>query len=139
MASTRAHESWGLVVDEALALRLPMVLPRTGALAERLTEGAGALFFEPDDPDSLTKVLRRLLDEPELVARVRDALPPLEEAVPSVARQVGAHLELYERVASEGAPEVAPADWWKAEMQSAKEREWDESLSRRTAEELGFS
>ena len=43
VSGTRARETWGLVLDEAIALGLPMVLPRFGAYPEHAGEGRGAL------------------------------------------------------------------------------------------------
>ncbi len=136
VSGTRALESWGLVVDEAVALRLPMVLPRAGAFPERVTRGA--LFYEPRDPDSLAAALRRLLEEPELVDRLRRELPAVEELVPSVASHVDRVLAVYREIADGDVPPAPPEDPARAESLRAAEREWDRALSSRTAEELGF-
>lgn len=138
VSGTRATESWGLVVDEALALRLPMVLPRAGAFPERLADGEGALFYEPRDARSLGAVLQRLLDEPELLPRLRERLPAVSEKVPSLDEHVDALVRVYEGVVRAGAPEVGAADWWRASLARQTEEEWDASLARRTAAELGF-
>ena len=47
-------------------------------------------------------------------------------------------LEIYAELVQAGAPEVGPVDWWRQRLQVAAEEAWDESLSRRTPEELGF-
>ena len=138
VSGTRAAESWGLVVDEAAALRLPLVLPRAGAFPERLREGRGALFYEPRDAGSLAEVLVRLRDEPGLLERTRAALPPLRELVPAHADHVELVLATYGEVLAAGAPAAPPEDWWRARMRSAAEEEWDRALARRSAAELGF-
>ena len=138
VSGTRAHESWGLVVDEAVALRLPLVLPRSGAYAERLTDGAGALLYAPGGEAELTEVLRRLLDEPGLCERLRERLPPLAELVPTVAQHVEAMLAVYEDVLRAGAPAPPAEEWWRARMQLEAERAWDASLARSSPEELGL-
>jgi glycosyltransferase involved in cell wall biosynthesis len=137
VSGTRAVESWGLILDEAVALRLPMVLPRSGAFPERL-EG-GALFFEPRDPASLAAALQRLLDEEGLLERLRDELPPLAQVVPSVEEHLRRVVETFEVAIAEGAPEVPPEDPARARVLLEKEQEWDRGLSSCSAEELGFA
>jgi len=138
VSGTRGAESWGLVVDEAAALRLPMVLPRAGAFPERLEEGRGALFYEPQDAADLARAFVRLRDEPGLAAALRGSLPPLADLVPSTAAQVARFRELYRGAVAAGPPEVAPADWWREALVNKAEEEWDASLARRSGAELGF-
>jgi glycosyltransferase involved in cell wall biosynthesis len=138
-SGTRARESWGLVVDEALALGLPMVLPRSGAFPERLSEGAGVLFYGARDAGDLAACLDRLIDERGRLARLRAALPRVEQALPGPA-QVAARLEgLYEAALARGAPEVGDEDWFRASLAQRCEEEWDRSLARRSAAELGLA
>lgn len=76
-------ESYGLVVDEAMAHGVPVVASRLGALPERYTEECGA-FFPAGDASALRDVVKRLVARPETVARWRRALPrvrTLEDAV----------------------------------------------------------
>ncbi len=138
VSGTRARESWGLVVDEAAALRLPMVLPRSGAFPERLAEGQGVLFYEPRDAGSLAEVLRRLRDEATLLDELAAALPPTAALVPDPEEAVARVLGVYDEVLALGPPAAPATDWWNAKMKLAAEAEWDASLARRTAAELGF-
>ncbi len=86
-------ESYGLVVDEAMAHGVPVVASRLGALPERFTEECGA-FFPAGDAGALRDVVKRLVARPEMVARWRRALPrvrTLEDAVTRIE-------EIYEEV-----------------------------------------
>jgi len=139
VSGTRAHESWGLVIDEAAALRLPMILPASGALAERLVEGAGATFYAANDEASLAKRLQELLDAPATLTRLRDGLPPLEDVAPSLAVHTAHILAVYAEVVAAGPVEPPAEDWWRARMQQVAEDDWDRNLSQRTAEELGLA
>lgn len=67
-------ESYGLVVDEAMAHGVPVVASRLGALPERFDERCGA-FFPPGDAAALRGVVDRLVARPDLVAEWRRALP----------------------------------------------------------------
>ncbi len=149
VSGTRAHESYGLVLDEACALGVPMILPNTGAYAERLKEGAGALFYdaasgegEEAGVDALAAVFDLLLEEPDRLGKVRAALPALKDVLTSVARHVELSREIYEKVIELGAPpkQVVPGlDWWVDRMQTENEIAWDKSLGRTPPEDLGLA
>jgi len=138
VSGTRARESWGLVVDEALALGVPMVLPRAGAFPERFAGRGGAWFYEPRDAASLAGVLQGLLGDPASIERTRAALPDARQAVPGVDAHVERLRAVYARAAAQGPPPVDPESWWAPRMRQAAEAEWDAGLARRTAAELGF-
>ena len=148
VSGTRAHESYGLVLDEACALGVPMILPNTGAYAERFEEGRGALFYDASEGegeqagiDALARLLDSLLEQSGRLGTVRARLPAVGEVVTSVARHVALTREIYEEVIERGAPpeeEVPGLDWWTDRMQMENERAWDESLGRTPPEELGF-
>jgi len=137
VSGTRAHESYGLVLDEAVALGLPLVLPRAGAYAERLQEGAGALFYTPLDATDLARVLRRLLAQPALAGELRARLPSPRAFTTSVAAQVEAHLALYAEARAAGAP-AARAVPMRERIWQASEDAWGAALPKCTGKELGF-
>lgn len=64
------HEPFGIVALEALAAGAPVVVARTGGLAE-LLDGTGAgLLFEPGNADELEATLRRVLTDRDLAAEL---------------------------------------------------------------------
>jgi GT2 family glycosyltransferase/glycosyltransferase involved in cell wall biosynthesis len=69
-------ESYGIVVDEAMAHGVPVVASRRGALPERFEESCGA-FFPAGDSNALRAVIERLVARPELIDEWRRALPPV--------------------------------------------------------------
>jgi glycosyltransferase involved in cell wall biosynthesis len=71
-------ESYSLVLDEALALGLPVVVAERGALPERI--GQAGLCVQPESVDALASVLGRLCAEPEELARLAAAPRPLRGA-----------------------------------------------------------
>jgi glycosyltransferase involved in cell wall biosynthesis len=64
------NESFGIVNLEAMAHGLPVVSTRTGAIPEYLEDGEQGFLVEPGDADGLMQALRRLIDDPELRARM---------------------------------------------------------------------
>jgi glycosyltransferase involved in cell wall biosynthesis len=95
---SRAPESYGLVVDEALALGLPVLCSDSGALAERLPPGAGRALVAPrtSAPASLTtwvEALVPLAQQPALLEDWRAAIPDRIPGRDDLARRL---LELYD-------------------------------------------
>ena len=65
------EETFSVVIREALQAGLPVIAARRGALPEIIEDGRNGLLFEPEDADDLRRCLRRLLDEPGLLARLK--------------------------------------------------------------------
>lgn len=91
------YEPFGLVALEAAALDTPLVVARTGGLAEFAGSDSTAATFIPGDVDDLVHAIQRVLDEPDAaVVRTRRARrrlrqhhswPVLAEATMGVYRQ----------------------------------------------------
>lgn len=99
---TLCHESYGMVLDEALCLGLPVLCADVPAYRSRLPAGAG-LAYPPADADALAGVLR---DRARLQGLQRPSPPALLDAAASAAVLA----ECYDRaVAGEAAstPDVA--------------------------------
>jgi glycosyltransferase involved in cell wall biosynthesis len=136
VTATRARESYGVALDEALELGLPVVAPRTPAFSERAASLGALLLYEQGDAASLAQVLASLLDEPGLWARLAGAAHEVE--LPGPEEVAARTLELYEQAAGAGAPPTPAPEWFEARMALAALRAWDESLARRSAAELGL-
>jgi glycosyltransferase involved in cell wall biosynthesis len=66
-----AHEPWGVVVNEAAACGLPLVLSdRVGAARDLLRDGENGMLVPAGDVDAAADALRRLAADPELRARM---------------------------------------------------------------------
>jgi glycosyltransferase involved in cell wall biosynthesis len=65
------HEPWGVVVNEAAASGLPLVLSdRVGAAYDLLRDGENGFLVPADDVTAAADALRRLADDPELRRRM---------------------------------------------------------------------
>lgn len=136
---TRAHESFGLVMDEALELGHAVVVPDKGALDERAGEVAWATTFESANAADLARVLDELADDP---ARLQGMLDAAFEAVRDddptarawdLERQVDTTLAAYERAIQAGAPQVAPLDPAQETARLDAVKAWDNALEHMTA------
>ncbi len=88
---SKCQETYGLVVDEALAHGVPTVVSDQGALAER--RGTGGVLVTP--LPALASVLRELVTSPDRLVALRAAIPA---TLPTIAISAARHLELYRRL-----------------------------------------
>lgn len=87
---SRCQESYGLVVDEALAHGVPVVVSDQGAFAERTGQGGVRVSRLSD----LHEVLRELVTDAEALSALRAAVPAV---LPSIDLAAARYLELYGR------------------------------------------
>jgi glycosyltransferase involved in cell wall biosynthesis len=88
---SKCQETYGLVVDEALAHGVPVVCSDAGALRERAD--TGGVVVTP--VAQLADVLRSLVTSPDRLAALRAAIPA---TLPTIAAAAERHLELYQRL-----------------------------------------
>ena len=89
------YEAYSFLISEAFAAGLPVLASRLGALADRVRDGVDGLLVPPGDVAAWRAAIQRLLDEPELLARLRAGVQPpmtMEEHVERLE-------ELYSKVA----------------------------------------
>lgn len=100
------HESHSFVLDEAFALRLPVIVSDRGALPERA--GAAGIPFGPGDAAGLAQRIRELLADPARLDRLEAAIPPAPPTMDAHAESLGA---IYRDAVAAGPPPgvVAPA------------------------------
>jgi glycosyltransferase involved in cell wall biosynthesis len=136
---SRAHESYGLVLDEARELGIPSVVPRAGAFAERAGKpGSGSATYTPGDSAELASIVASWLDDAAAWPRLRDEARDLARDAVGAGSILEATLAVYERAIAAGAPQVAKEEWFESRMRDSALDEWDKSLSSRTAAELGI-
>ena len=66
------HEPFGRTAIEPWAYGIPVIASNRGGLAEIVEDGVTGIVVDPDEPDSLTRALRRFSADRELVARLGD-------------------------------------------------------------------
>ncbi len=85
---SKCQETYGLVVDEALAHGVPVVVSNFGALAERAVT-PGVVVTELD---ALANVLTQLVASPRRLSALREAIP---EQLPTMSVSAQRHLQIY--------------------------------------------
>jgi len=67
------HETWGVVVNEAAASGLPLVVSdRVGAAYDLVRDGQNGFIVPGGDVEAAAVALKRLADDPELRRRAGD-------------------------------------------------------------------
>jgi glycosyltransferase involved in cell wall biosynthesis len=82
------------IILEAQAAGLPVVGANLGGIPELVEHGCNGLLFEPDDAADLAGQLQRLLDEPDLLADLRQQARPVRTMAEEHDELVG----LYQRL-----------------------------------------
>jgi glycosyltransferase involved in cell wall biosynthesis len=72
------YENSPNVILEAFECGTPVVVSRLGGMAELVQEGVNGLQFQVGKAQDLARVLRSLLDEPQLLDQLRRGIPPVK-------------------------------------------------------------
>jgi glycosyltransferase involved in cell wall biosynthesis len=84
------YEGSPLTIQEAFAVRVPIVASRIGAMEEKIRDEVDGLLVAPNDVDALEQALRQLIQEPEKLERLRSGIRPIE-TIASHASAVESH------------------------------------------------
>jgi glycosyltransferase involved in cell wall biosynthesis len=90
------NESFGRVVVEAMAARLPVVGVHGGGVGEIVSNGETGLLSAPDDPSALADSIDRLIADAELRARLGSAGRRRAENLYSLESCAAGMLRIYE-------------------------------------------
>jgi len=63
-------QSWGLVVFEAMACGLPVVVSKTAGASEVLTNYRNSIIVEPRNPKQIALSVKELIDKPDLYQKI---------------------------------------------------------------------
>lgn len=66
-------EGLGVVLLEAMAAGVPVIGTKTGGIVDIITDGVNGLLVPPDDPDALAAAIVKILQNPDLAERFREA------------------------------------------------------------------
>ena len=95
-AHTSRWEGFGLVLLEAMLAALPVVATRVSAVPEIVVDGETGLLVDAGDVKGVSSALTRLLDDPDLRARLGAAGRARAREEFSAARMADRTIEIYE-------------------------------------------
>ncbi len=130
---SRWWENSPVVIQEAFAVRRPVVCSGIGGMAEKVTDGVSGLHYRIGDPDDLVRVLTRAADG-ALFTKLQAGLPEVADG----QRMAEAYLGLFDRLLSDTAiaeirpleAEAANAPRRPARTRLAGKRDADSALQR---------
>jgi glycosyltransferase involved in cell wall biosynthesis len=64
------QEGWPYVILDAMSLGVPVVASAVGGVSEMIRDGEDGLLVPPANPEALANALRRMYDDPALLARL---------------------------------------------------------------------
>ena len=91
------YENSPNTILEAFAHRTPVIVSDLGGMAELVEQDVNGLRFAPGDASGLATKLRRLIEEPGLLSRLRQGIGPIK----SVSEEMAELQEIYRSVTSE--------------------------------------
>jgi glycosyltransferase involved in cell wall biosynthesis len=101
------YESFGLILLEGMMFRKPVVGCSAGGMVEIVEDGETGLLAEPGDAGSLEACLSRLIEDPELRARLGSTGRRLYEEAFTPERMATDVVDFLARVAAAEPPETA--------------------------------
>lgn len=72
-------ENSPLTIHEAFLAGVPVICSDRGGMAELVEDGVNGLHFRLGDATDLRDKIERLMKEPELLAKLRDGIPPVKD------------------------------------------------------------
>jgi glycosyltransferase involved in cell wall biosynthesis len=91
------YENSPNVILEAFAHHVPVIASSLGGMAELVSDGENGLLFKPGDPDSLAQQLRRLVEDPDLLPKLRSGIGPVK----SIGQEMDELEAIYRRALAE--------------------------------------
>lgn len=85
------HENNPRVIQEAFAGKTPVIASDVGGITEFVRHGVNGLLFRRGDSDDLRAQMQRVIDAPEIVARLRQGIG----SVKTVAQEMESFVEIY--------------------------------------------
>ena len=82
------EDTWGVVVLEAMVLGKPVLCSKGAGASEMVVEGENGYLFEPHDPKGLAEVMRRCINNPNLIVSMgRKSQQLIAQHTPEAAAQ----------------------------------------------------
>lgn len=72
------NEIYGLVVDEALLYKTPVIISNRGGMPERVEDGKSGFIFNPEEKNSLYNKLGKIAEDPTVLNDLQKNLPKVK-------------------------------------------------------------
>lgn len=88
------YENNPLVIQEAFAAHVPVIATDLGGMAEFVQHDVNGLLFARGNAQDLAQQMRRVVQEPTLLPRLRAGIPPVK----TMAKEIGELVSAYQRL-----------------------------------------
>lgn len=92
------YENAPLVIQEAFAAGTPVIATNLGGMAEMISHEVNGLLFERGNADDLARQLRRVIEEPGLLERLKAGIPKVK----TIEEEVGELEKIYDELVQNG-------------------------------------
>ncbi len=96
------YENSPLTIHEAYLAGVPVIASDIGGMAEYVREGAGGLNFKVGDDEDLYRQIKRLIDDPALLERMREGIPVVKDIEENAREMEEIYAELLAPAEKEG-------------------------------------
>jgi|SRR5581483_35650 len=90
------HETYGLVIQEAFATQTPVIASNVGAIPEHVLDEVNGLLFQAENVPDLARQMQRVIDEPNLLARLQVGIQPVK----TIEREARELEQIYQSVSN---------------------------------------
>ena len=97
-------ETYSLAAREALSAGLPVIASDGGALPEAIEHERNGFLFPSGDVEALAACMQRLIDDPDVLERLRAGITPPK----TIADDAAEWLQRYQALLASGGPEKTP-------------------------------
>jgi glycosyltransferase involved in cell wall biosynthesis len=107
------YENSPNTILEAFAHRTPVIVSDLGGMAELVEDGMNGLRFAAGDASDLADKLQRMIDNPGLVAQLREGIGPVKSVAQEMAELLGIYRSVIGRAnlpGPEGSSQSAPVE-----------------------------
>lgn len=91
------YENAPIVIQEAFAAGTPVIGTNVGGIAELVKHERNGLLFERGDAADLARMMLRIIDEPQLVEKLRANIPPTRTYQQDMAELMDAYARVLEQ------------------------------------------
>jgi len=99
------HENLPLIMQEAQACGVPVLVSDVGGMTECVTDGVNGFTFRVGDVDDLQHKMQMMIDQPEILNPIKENIrnpKPGHYRVMSLAEEAALYLEQYAQITGEG-------------------------------------
>ncbi|MFQ5353527.1 MAG: glycosyltransferase, partial [Thermodesulfobacteriota bacterium] len=96
------YENSPLTIHEAYLAGVPVIASDIGGMAEYVREGSGGLNFKAGDDEDLYRVIKRVIDNPDLLDEMRKNIPPVKSISENAREMEEIYKELTSPAVTEG-------------------------------------